>query len=337
MTVTMSVGVAGARRVADRRALALAALARPGRRRRTPAMRHCARGRSTRTKAGRASSAAVLGPEDSLRMFGTDVIATGVQPVWIEVRNDTDAGAVAAALRDGSGLFLATRGGVVRRTSCLAARPTSGSTSISTGWRFRTRSRRTARAAESCSPIRSPSPSCSTWTCWATRRWCLSRCCCRCPVDAADLQDVVHRYEDAEITSYDDLEALRKALESLPCCAVDGGRPRRRRAAQRGVHRPSRRHRRPREAGVAIVAVQRRRACRQQVFGRPPDLYFRKRAQAGAPAIWAPGLACADQLSRAVRVRGAGGSAGRRAIPAGGLARRAAASRRRRGPQLPHP
>lgn len=34
--------------------------------------------------------AAVLGPEDSRRMLGTDVTASGVQPVWIEVRNGTD-------------------------------------------------------------------------------------------------------------------------------------------------------------------------------------------------------------------------------------------------------
>ena len=35
-------------------------------------------------------SATVLGADDSLRLFGTDVTAAGVQPVWIEVRNDTD-------------------------------------------------------------------------------------------------------------------------------------------------------------------------------------------------------------------------------------------------------
>jgi hypothetical protein len=35
-------------------------------------------------------SAAVLGPEDCVRMLGTDVTAAGVQPVWIEVRNDTE-------------------------------------------------------------------------------------------------------------------------------------------------------------------------------------------------------------------------------------------------------
>jgi hypothetical protein len=35
-------------------------------------------------------SAAVLGAEDSKRLLGADVTASGVQPVWVEVRNGTD-------------------------------------------------------------------------------------------------------------------------------------------------------------------------------------------------------------------------------------------------------
>ena len=44
------------------------------------------------TEAGRGVevSATVLGPEDSIRMLGTNVNAAGVQPVWIEVRNETE-------------------------------------------------------------------------------------------------------------------------------------------------------------------------------------------------------------------------------------------------------
>ena len=105
------------------------------------------------------------------------------------------------------------------------------------------------------------------------------------PGDAADLQDMVHRYADAEITSYDDPEALRKALENLPCCATtaDGradGEPLNvvlighlddvaAAVSRRGYRRS------PTAEGMAL-----------QVFGRPPDLDLRKRAQAGAPAIW---------------------------------------------------
>jgi hypothetical protein len=49
------------------------------------------RGRAvTDTKRGVRISAAVLSPEDCVRMLGTDVTAAGVQPVWIEVSNDTE-------------------------------------------------------------------------------------------------------------------------------------------------------------------------------------------------------------------------------------------------------
>jgi len=41
-------------------------------------------------KSGVRLSATVLGPDDSLRMFGTDVTEAGVQPVWIEVQNQSD-------------------------------------------------------------------------------------------------------------------------------------------------------------------------------------------------------------------------------------------------------
>ena len=43
----------------------------------------------TQTVRGVGLSAAVLGSEDSRRMFGHDVNATGVQPVWVEVENNT--------------------------------------------------------------------------------------------------------------------------------------------------------------------------------------------------------------------------------------------------------
>lgn len=35
------------------------------------------------------TSAAVLGREDSMRMFGADVSKSGVQPLWVEVQNGT--------------------------------------------------------------------------------------------------------------------------------------------------------------------------------------------------------------------------------------------------------
>ncbi len=44
----------------------------------------------TEAKRGVVLSATVLDADDSRRLFGTDVTAAGIQPVWIEVRNDTE-------------------------------------------------------------------------------------------------------------------------------------------------------------------------------------------------------------------------------------------------------
>ena len=74
----------------------------------------------TEAKPGVRVSAAVLGPEDCVRMLGRDVTADGVQPVWIEVTNDTESCALAAAVRRGSRLLLATRGGLVGARHAVA-------------------------------------------------------------------------------------------------------------------------------------------------------------------------------------------------------------------------
>ena len=37
--------------------------------------------------------------------------------------------------------------------------------------------------------------------------------------DATDAEALIHRYEAAAITHYDDLAALRAALDRMPCCA----------------------------------------------------------------------------------------------------------------------
>ena len=46
------------------------------------------------------------------------------------------------------------------------------------------------------------------------------------PGDIAGAKEVIHQYAATEITNYDDLDALREALEGLPCCAATAdGRP----------------------------------------------------------------------------------------------------------------
>ena len=93
------------------------------------------------------------------------------------------------------------------------------------------------------------------------------------------------QHPQAQITDYHDLDALRSALERLPCCATDAsgavqgdplnvvligtmadiGAASIRRNYRRDVHDPD---------------------AAQRVFGREPDIVGRKQAQTGAPATW---------------------------------------------------
>jgi hypothetical protein len=238
---------------------------------------------TTQSKGGVQLSAAVLGPEDSLRLFGTDVTASGVQPVWIEVRNETDQ--VLWLLRSGTDpdyfsplevawsshvmLGGATNERIDEHFDRLAFPHLIPAHGTSSGILF-----------TNPQPVRKL----LNVDLLGNRTMVPFTLLLPVPGHAADLQDVVHLYEDAEVTSYDDPEGLRKALEDLPCCAsaVEGradGAPLNLvfighldDVAAAGSRRGYRRS--PMAEGMPPL-----------VFGRPPDLYFRKRAQAGAPAI----------------------------------------------------
>jgi hypothetical protein len=94
----------------------------------------------------------------------------------------------------------------------------------------------------------------------------------------------VHAYAPAELTQYEDLQSLRRAIEALPCCTS--------RAARADAGEP---------LNIVIVgglddiaAAMARRGYRRytdtdtslSTFGRAPDLVVRKRSQAGASANW---------------------------------------------------
>ena len=92
-------------------------------------------------------------------------------------------------------------------------------------------------------------------------------------------------YPDAEITDHKELAALRTALERLPCCASDarGTAPGDPLNAILVGELP--------DIAAALVRRSYRRDARavdadQQVFGRGPDAVLRKQAQAGAPSTW---------------------------------------------------
>jgi hypothetical protein len=228
-------------------------------------------------------SAAVLGPEDSVRMLGTDVTTTGVQPVWIEVRNETDQ--VLWLLRSGTD------------PDYFSPLEVAWSSHITLGGKTNERIDEhfdrmafpnpiPAHGASSGILFTNPQPvrKLLNVDLLGNRTMVPFTLLLPVPGDAANMQDVVHRYEDAEVTSYDDPEGLRKALENLPCCATT--------ATGRADGAP---------LNVILIgqlddvaAAGSRRGFRRsqpetgmtlQVFGRPQDLYFRKRAQAGASAI----------------------------------------------------
>jgi hypothetical protein len=235
-------------------------------------------------KGGVGLSAAVLGPEDSLRMLGKDLTRAGVQPVWIEVRNDTDQ--FLWLLRAGtdpdyfSPLEVAwsahvTLGGktnehIDEHFNELAFPNPIPARGASSGLLFTNAEPVTKLLNVDLLGDRSVVP---------------FTLLLPVPGDAAGGRDVIHRYDEGEIVDYDDLDELRAALEALPCCADstdgrEGGDPinvvligRLDDIAAVGGRRG---YRRSAEAAGAP----------QLLFGRSPDFVTRKLAQAGAPANW---------------------------------------------------
>ncbi|WP_199229433.1 LssY C-terminal domain-containing protein [Azospirillum sp. TSO22-1] len=107
------------------------------------------------------------------------------------------------------------------------------------------------------------------------------------PDDAGDERFAfsAYRYPDSAIKDRNTLAALRSELERLPCCATDP------RGTAYGaplniifVGESS-------DIGAALARRSYRRDMRpvdavEQVFGRRPDIVGRKQSQAGAPATW---------------------------------------------------
>jgi hypothetical protein len=238
----------------------------------------------TEAASGVVVSATVLGAEDSIRMLGSDVNAAGVQPVWIEVRNDTEH--MLWLLRAGADPDYFSPLEVAWSVHVKLARKTNARIDE----HFSQRAFPNPIPAHGTSSgilFTNPQPVVKLLTVDLLGSKLMIPFTLFLPVpgDIASSKEIIHKYADTEIENYDDLGALRRALEGLPCCAAtpDG----------RLVGEP---------LNVALVgnpddiaaAVNRRGYRRgesgadpsQRVFGRPADLTVRKQLNDRASENW---------------------------------------------------
>jgi hypothetical protein len=231
-------------------------------------------------------SAAVLSAEDSRSMLGDDILATGVQPVWIEVYNGSRR--ALWLLRSGVDPDYFSPLEVAWSLHAKFAKDTNATID---DW---------FRAQEFTNPIApgetrsgvvftNPQPKTRVLNVDLVTSHLLIPFSLLLPVPGATGNDIVSRlsglYADAQVKDYQDEAALRAALERLPCCA-DGTR-----GAATGdplnlvvVGRLD-------DIGAAVSRRGFRRDATafddaQRAYGRPPDVVLRKYAQGGAPPTW---------------------------------------------------
>jgi len=237
----------------------------------------------TKAKPGVRVSAAVLGPEDCGRMLGRDVTADGVQPVWIEVTNDTDY--VLWLLRSGADPDYFSPLEVAWGAHGLLSRRTNARIDDHFN-QLAFPNPIPARGTSSGILFTNPQPVTKLLTVdlLGSRMMIPFTLFLSVPGDMTDAKEVVYQYPATEVADVEDLNALRHALAGLPCCAttIDGrdGEP----------------------VNVVLIghlddiaAAANRRGYRrdqsaadasQRLFGRKADLTVRKRAQAGASTSW---------------------------------------------------
>ena len=239
----------------------------------------------TRTTQGVQLSATVLGPEDSFRMFGADIVATGVQPVWIEVQNAS-----------ADTLWLLRSG---TDPDYFSPREVAWSVHVFLDGKTNDRIDEHFDHLSFANPIppgqtrsgvlfTNPQPAPKVLNVDLLGNHALVPFTLFLPVPGypdVSIVESLHSYPESAVTDHDDLGSLRNALQQLPCCAVraDDGSPAEplnavfvgsyeniaSAAARRGYRR-----------------VQADEGAGQFAFERPPDAVALKRAQAGAPANW---------------------------------------------------
>jgi hypothetical protein len=232
----------------------------------------------TDTVNGVTLSASVLSAADSEQLFGTDINAGGVQPVWIEVRNDSTH--TLWLLRSGtdpnyfsplevawplhSKLAKQSNARIDDYFDSLAFQNPIPPGTTRTGILFTNHHQGTHVLNVDLLGQQTIFP----FTLFL-------------PVpgeQAAVVYETIIRYADSRNLDYQDPDELRSALEQLPCCA-DGGDP----VNMVFIGR---------FADIAAAVIRRGYRTtqydsdtRQRLFGRPPEAVLRKSAQ-GSPANW---------------------------------------------------
>jgi len=231
-------------------------------------------------------SAAVLSTAESERLFGVDVNATGVQPVWIEVRNGTSQ--PLALLRTGADPDYFSP---LEVAWSLHEWLSPANNARMDNWFDRQGFKNPIPPGETRSGIVFTNPARGTKLLnvdlLGNQALIAFTLFLSVPDDAGDpsFARPLFVYPATAVTDYQDLTSLRAALERLPCCATD--------ATGQASGDPLN--------GIAIgdindfgAAVVRRNYRRNQqaidnaqyVFDRIPDAVLRKQAQGGAPATW---------------------------------------------------
>lgn len=223
-------------------------------------------------------SASVLSAADSEQLFGADINASGVQPVWIEVRNDST-----------HTLWLLRSG-----TDPSYFSPLEVAWPLHT--KFATQSNAKIDNYFNSLAFQNPIPPGTThsgilFTNKYQATYILN-------VDLLGQQTIfpftlflpvpdeqsvisyetIALYADSQNLDYQDPDELRKALEQLPCCA-DGGDP----VNMVFIGKVA-------DIAAAVIrrgyrATRYESDARQRLFGRPPRVVMRKSAQ-GSPANW---------------------------------------------------
>jgi hypothetical protein len=241
------------------------------------------------TSRGVRVSATVLGSEDSERIYGADINRTGVQPLWIEVRNGTSQ--PLWLLRSGTDPEYFSPHEVAWSMHTLFG----GAKNAQMDDYFRNLGFANPippGATQSGILFTNPDQGIKLVNVDLLGNQTLIpfSLFLSVPGGTVDprLAAIPFPFPETAVTDYKDLASLRAALESFPCCAVDAngtvqGDP----LNAVGIGRLT-------EIGAALVRRDYRRDAResdraQRLFGREPDFVMRKQAQAGAPATWIRG------------------------------------------------